>query len=785
MKKVLLALLIALTAIGVSHAETVDLYTCLFGSGYNQKNANNYSTEWTAINNGFTWKLVNLSNGGSNNWSVVKCGHNTNAITATITTATAMPEAISSVVVNVSEIVEKEKEKIKSFKLETSKDDKFESINETVDELSSLKVGDVEFTLKESAKELYYRITIETEAGSSNGFLSISKIVYRGETSAKPEKPSFTINDKTVEDNNITEFPGTKVVVTSKYATSILDGDEEVEKSSDTYSFELPDENKTFTFKGYNGNGYGEVATLNYTVKAPENLVITIGGVAVTNTYSMYEGDIVTVTLSADGATSYLLDDVALESNSCQITTLGAHKFVAKNAGGTDESTITFTEAESVAYVQVYNVEQLNTTDRYIIATSSVNKAISNVEQTNYREAVDVTINDKLLVNPFNSVMTFKLSGDNESGWKWIAENYKEQSNQGLRFSTASGSTNITMNTSPSVTNVTIGAETNAVISGADVTESRQLLYYKTSNRFANYNSSKSSEEGAYAPVRIYRQVGACQNDLSNITVASGSEIAIKGPVNVLIVIGSNVWLEDESGNRFFAKVGKYAQFPSNVTLGKTFANFVLTVDKVYDLTADTKYYEGTIVTEPSVDDNEDANTNGFDVTSVDRSNCGKWVRMQGKVVFETANTGTFTVSGKDYKLRNINAEGTVSSQNANVPARVSAKAATTTWSVDANWPVGETYDNVYVAAMVAPEGEEDVVLYPYVIAEDKTLTGVDDIDVNDSESTVTVVGNAIIAPEGSRIYNVSGARVAASNYATGLYIVALPNGTVRKVLIH
>jgi hypothetical protein len=407
------------------------------------------------------------------------------------------------------------------------------------------------------------------------------------------------------------------------------------------------------------------------------------------------------------------LDDVSLESNSCQISTLGAHKFSAKNAGGAVESTITFTEAESVAYVLVYDVDQLNTTDRYIIATSSANKAISNAEQTNYREAADVTINDKLLVNPFNSVMTFKLSGDNESGWKWIAENYKEQSNQGLRFSTASGSTNITMNTSPSVTNVTIGAQTNAVISGADVTESRQLLYYKTSNRFANYNSSKSSEEGAYAPVRIYRQVGACQNDLSNITDASGSEIAIKGPVNVLIVIGSNVWLEDKSGNRFFAKVGKYAQFPSNVTLGKTFANFVLTVDKVYDLTADTKYYEGTIVTEPTVGENEDANTNGFDVTSVDRSNCGKWVRMQGKVVFDTANTGTFTVSGKDYKLRNINVEGTVSSQNANVPARVSAKAATTTWSVDANWPVGETYDNVYVAAMVAPEGEDNVVLYP------------------------------------------------------------------------
>jgi hypothetical protein len=469
---------------------------------------------------------------------------------------------------------------------------------------------------------------------------------------------------------------------------------------------------------------------------------------------------------------------------------LGAHKFVAKNAGGTVESTITFTEVESVAYVQVYNVEQLKATDKYIIASSKgnasenvVNKAISNAEQSDYRDATDVKICGDLLVNPSQSVMTFKLSGDNENGWMWLVDK-GEESTKGLQF--YSSSTNVKLTTNPSVTTVTIGDEAKAVITATSVSAGSQLLYNKSgdNSKFANYQTTNATK-AAYAPVRIYRQVGACQNDLSNITDASGSEIAIKGPVNVLIVIGSNVWLEDESGNRFFAKVGKYAQFPSNVTLGKTFANFVLTVDDVYDLTADTKYYEGTIVTEPSVGENEDANTNGFDVTSVDRSNCGKWVRMQGKVVFETANTGTFTVSGKDYKLRNINAEGTVSSQNANVPARVSAKAATTTWSVDANWPVGETYDDVYVAAMVAPEGEEDVILYPYVIAEDKTLTGVDDIDVNDSESTVTVVGNAIIAPEGSRIYNVSGARVAASNYATGLYIVALPNGTVRKVLIH
>lgn len=61
-------------------------------------------------------------------------------------------------------------------------------------------------------------------------------------------------------------------------------------------------------------------------------------------------------------------------------------------------------------------------------------------------------------------------------------------------------------------------------------------------------------------------------------------------------------------------------------------------------------------------------------------------------------------------------------------------------------------------------------------------VTGVE--DVIDGAIEISVNGNSIIAPEGSKVYNMQGVATGCASLAKGAYIVVTPNGKVEKVLI-
>ena len=58
------------------------------------------------------------------------------------------------------------------------------------------------------------------------------------------------------------------------------------------------------------------------------------------------------------------------------------------------------------------------------------------------------------------------------------------------------------------------------------------------------------------------------------------------------------------------------------------------------------------------------------------------------------------------------------------------------------------------------------------------STSGIDAIE--DSDTGVIVNGNSIIAPEGSRVYDISGRIMDAETLPAGIYIVNTPKGTVK-----
>lgn len=155
-------------------AETV--YKTLSFPDEKKENCNSYTTTWDATIGNDSWKIANFNN---NNWgwNWIKCGSKKAASTATITNSTAFDQPITKVVVNASAI--KNVDKIKTVKLESSKESNFASVSETVTlDLKTLKPGDLTFELKTPIENGYYKLTFDCLKTSSNGIIQVDKVDY-------------------------------------------------------------------------------------------------------------------------------------------------------------------------------------------------------------------------------------------------------------------------------------------------------------------------------------------------------------------------------------------------------------------------------------------------------------------------------------------------------------------------------------------------------------------------------------------------------------------------------
>ncbi|MDE6120827.1 MAG: hypothetical protein K2F63_03460, partial [Muribaculaceae bacterium] len=156
-------------------------YELTFGGNTIQKGCQNYTSTWTAQIDEQIWNISNFNN-NNNGWDHIRAGrNNNNASVAKIATAFAYSAQITDVVVTITECAD---EKVNSFTLTTYTDEALTNVVETVN--ATATAGDVTFTLTAPANNLYYVITLDLQAGTSNGFVRISKVAYLTEHPAQP-----------------------------------------------------------------------------------------------------------------------------------------------------------------------------------------------------------------------------------------------------------------------------------------------------------------------------------------------------------------------------------------------------------------------------------------------------------------------------------------------------------------------------------------------------------------------------------------------------------------------
>lgn len=146
-------------------------YTLTFSAETNSASVQNYTTNWSATCNGFTWNLANWNN-NQNKWNYVKAGRKNYASIATIVTDSVIPEAIKTVTVTIDAVTAS---MINSLKLYVSS---LASFDGAAEYSFTVAVGDQPVTITAPAKDCYYKIVADCASGSSNGLITVSKVVY-------------------------------------------------------------------------------------------------------------------------------------------------------------------------------------------------------------------------------------------------------------------------------------------------------------------------------------------------------------------------------------------------------------------------------------------------------------------------------------------------------------------------------------------------------------------------------------------------------------------------------
>lgn len=150
-----------------------------------------YTKTWTAKIGDDTWSVSNFNN---NNWgwTHIRCGRKNTASTASIMNDAAFTEAVTKVVVNISEA--KQLDKVNSVNLIVAKDQACNDIVETVagsfGEGTSF-TGDLTFNVTAPAKNLFYKLVFDMKGGSGNGFIHVDAVDYYTATSATSTSLSF------------------------------------------------------------------------------------------------------------------------------------------------------------------------------------------------------------------------------------------------------------------------------------------------------------------------------------------------------------------------------------------------------------------------------------------------------------------------------------------------------------------------------------------------------------------------------------------------------------------
>ena len=129
-----------------------------------------YTESWTAKAGDQEFTITGFNNNNWNNWTYIKCGRKNNASVATIYTKISF--AVKTVVVTVDNFTGG---KVNAFKLEVASDADFKNDVQTVN--LTIAKGDNTFTIPSPVANAHYRLTVDCASGSSNGLVTVSKLV--------------------------------------------------------------------------------------------------------------------------------------------------------------------------------------------------------------------------------------------------------------------------------------------------------------------------------------------------------------------------------------------------------------------------------------------------------------------------------------------------------------------------------------------------------------------------------------------------------------------------------
>ena len=145
-------------------------YTITWNSTNNSASVSSYTASWSVTADGLTCNMANFNN-NSNGWDYVKCGRKNNASVATIITNSAISEAISSVTITIDDVTAS---KVNSIKLYISSN----GSSWTEEGSFTVATGNQKVDISSPAASKYYKLEFDCASGSSNGLVTVSKLVF-------------------------------------------------------------------------------------------------------------------------------------------------------------------------------------------------------------------------------------------------------------------------------------------------------------------------------------------------------------------------------------------------------------------------------------------------------------------------------------------------------------------------------------------------------------------------------------------------------------------------------
>lgn len=180
----MLNLLVLVSAAVMAQNETVWKSLTFPDENKNNNKCQNYTTTWTAKIGDTTWSVSNFNN-NKWSWKHIRCGRKNNNSVASIMNDAAFTEAVTKVVVKISEA--KQLDKVNSINLVVAKDKACKDIVETVAGIETVAgsfgkettfADDLTFNITAPAKNLFYKLVIDMKGGSENGFIHVDAVNY-------------------------------------------------------------------------------------------------------------------------------------------------------------------------------------------------------------------------------------------------------------------------------------------------------------------------------------------------------------------------------------------------------------------------------------------------------------------------------------------------------------------------------------------------------------------------------------------------------------------------------